>query len=80
MSEKEKRERAQGLPQDKLERNTLTLSIVIVILGLMCLPSVEQGGSTWYVLMFVFIINAALLAWILFRIVHRILRERRAEK
>ena len=80
MSEKEKRERAQGLPQDKLERNTLTLSIVIVILGLMCLPSVEPGGSTWYVLMFVFIINAALLAWILFRIGHRILRERRAEK
>ena len=80
MSEKEKRGRAPGLPQDKLERNTLTLSIVIVILGLMCLPSVERGGSTWYVLMFVFIINAALLAWILFRIVHRILRERRAEK
>ena len=80
MSDKEKRGRAEGLPQDKLERNTLTLSIVIVILGLMCLPSVEQGGSTWYVLMFVFIINAALLAWILFRIVHRILRERRAEK
>ena len=80
MSDKEKRGRAQSLPQDKLERNTLTLSIVIVILGLMCLPAVERGGSTWYVLMFVFIINAALLAWILFRIVRRILRERRAEK
>lgn len=63
--------RPNGLPPEKLERNTLTMSLVIVVLGLLCLPGVEKNGSTWYVLMIVFIINALLLAWILFRIIRR---------
>ncbi len=65
MSDEEKRE-AKSPPH--LERNTLTISILLSILGLICLPYVEWRGSTWYVLMLVFIGNAATIVWVLARI------------
>lgn len=74
----QKKERRENpMPIDKLERNSLTLSLVIVILGLICLPNIEKGGDTWYVLMMVFILNALLLAWVIGRTVIRILKEKR---
>ena len=54
-----------------MERNTFTLSVAVVVIGLFCLPYVEKSGSTWYVLMLVFGINAVLLIWILCRIINR---------
>lgn len=54
-----------------LERNTLTISILMIILGLICLPYVEWKGSTWYVLMLVFIGNAAIIGWVVARAVKR---------
>ena len=60
-----------------LERNTLTVSILVTILGLICLPNVEWKGSTWYVLMLVFIGNAAIIIWVLARL---FLRKRRGER
>lgn len=69
---KDKKQRKESpLPVDRLERNTLTLSLVVVILGLMCLPNVDRGGDTWYVLMLVFGINAVLIGWVLYRIIAR---------
>jgi len=65
------------LPIDRLERNTLTLSLVIVLLGLMCLPNIERGGDTWYVLMLVLGINAVLIGWIIVRLVTRVLEEKK---
>lgn len=62
---------------ERLERNTLTLSLVVVILGLICLPNIERGGDTWYVLMLVFGINAVLLIWIISRIIGRIRDEKK---
>lgn len=80
-SKKNKKQRPDSpLPIDRLERNTLTLSLVVVILGLMCLPNVEKGGDTWYVLILVFGINVVLLAWIISRIVHRIFEEKKENK
>lgn len=77
MSKHTKKQRpANPLPIDKLERNTLTLSLVIILISLFCLPYIEKGGDTWYVLMLVFIINAALLLWIFLRIIHRMRRDR----
>lgn len=77
MTRKNKERSASPLPMDKLERNTLTLSLVIVVLGLFCLPNIPQGGDTWYVLLMVFAINAVLLAWIIGRIVVRKIRDDR---
>jgi Flp pilus assembly protein TadB len=54
-----------------LERNTLAISLLVVILGLICLPNVEWHGSTWYVLMIVFLGNAITIAWVLARLIVR---------
>ncbi len=54
-----------------MERTTFTMSIAMVLIGLFCLPHVEKQGSSWYVLMLVFGINAVLLIWILIRIIRR---------
>ncbi len=54
-----------------LDRNTLTISILVIILGLICLPYVEWKGSTWYVLMLVFIGNAGIIAWVVARAMKR---------
>jgi len=78
---KQKKERRENpMPVDKMERNTLTLSLVIVFLGLFCLPNIEKQGDTWYVLMMVFILNAALLGWVLYRIISRIVKEKKDSK
>lgn len=58
-----------------LERNTLTISLFITVLGLICLPNVEWKGSTWYVLMLVFIGNAAIIIWVLARLIIRRMRK-----
>ena len=68
MEEKEEK-RKQGPPN--LERNTLTISILVVVLGLICLPNVERYGSTWYVLMLVFLVNAVIIAWVIGRLIAR---------
>ena len=68
----EKRGRARRpFSVSDMERTTFTLSLALVVIGLFCLPGVEKGGSTWYVLMLVFGINAVLLIWILCRILTR---------
>lgn len=77
--EEAKDQKKRDNPLGNLERNTFTMSLVVTILGLICLPSVEKGGSTWYVLMFVFVLNGALLAWILIRIIGR-LRDRKKKQ
>lgn len=75
---KDKKKRAENpLPVDRLERNTLTLSLVVVILGLMCLPNVEKGADTWYVLMLVLGINVVLIGWVLCRVIGRVLAEKK---
>ena len=80
-SKKDKKKRPESpMPIDRLERNTLTLSLVVVILGLMCLPNIEKGGDTWYVLMLVFAINVVLIGWVISRIVRRILEEKKENK
>ena len=56
---------------DDMERNTFALSLAVVIIGLFCLPHVDRNGSTWYVLMLVFGINAVLLIWNLCRILNQ---------
>ena len=77
MSKRRKKEWSENpLPIDKLERNTLTLSLVIILISLLCLPNIEKGGDTWYVLMMVFILNAALLLWIFARILIRKRKDR----
>ncbi len=70
----EEKKRAKTPPH--LERNTLTLSILLVILGLICLPYVQWRGATWYVIMLVFIGNAATIIWVLARIIARGRRKR----
>lgn len=77
MSSKKKKGSEPSVPIERLERNTLTLSLVVVILGLICLPNIERGGDTWYVLMLVFGINAVLLIWIISRIIGRIRDEKK---
>ena len=77
MTRKKKERPESPLPIDKLERNTFTFSLLIVILGLFCLPNIEKGGDTWYVLWMVFAINIVLLAWIIGRIVVRKIQEKR---
>ena len=80
-SKKDKKKRPESpLPIDRLERNTLTLSLVVVILGLMCLPNVEARGDTWYVLMLVFGINVVLIGWVISRIIGRIREEKKDKK
>lgn len=80
-SKKDKKKRPESpMPIDRLERNTLTLSLVVVILGLMCLPNIEKGGDTWYVLMLVFAINVVLIGWVISRVVRRILEEKKESK
>jgi len=75
---KNKKQRPESpLPVDRLERNTLTLSLVLVLLGLMCLPNIERYGDTWYVLMLVFGINVVLIGWVIGRIVTRIREEKK---
>ena len=59
---------------DSIERTSFTISLALVVIGLICLPYVEKGGSTWYVLMLVFSLNALLIIWIICRI---LLRRRR---
>ena len=59
---------------DSIERTSFTISLALVMIGLICLPYVEKGGSTWYVLILVFGLNALLIIWILCRI---LLRRRR---
>lgn len=76
-SKKKKKGSEPSVPVERLERNTLTLSLVVVILGLICLPNIERGGDTWYVLMLVFGINAVLLIWIISRIIGRIRDEKK---
>lgn len=76
-SKKKKKGSEPSVPMERLERNTLTLSLVVVILGLICLPNIERGGDTWYVLMLVFGINAVLLIWIISRIIGRIRDEKK---
>lgn len=76
-SKKKKKGSEPSVPIERLERNTLTLSLVVVILGLICLPNIERGGDTWYVLMLVFGINAVLLIWIISRIIGRIRDEKK---
>ena len=77
MTRKKKARPESPLPIDKLERNTFTFSILVIIIGLFCLPNIEKGGDTWYVLLMVFAINVALLAWIIGRIVVRKIRDER---
>lgn len=78
---KDRKKRPESpLPIDHLERNTLTLSLVVVILGLMCLPNIEKGRDTWYVLMIVFGINVVLIGWVISRIVGRVFEEKRNKK
>lgn len=78
---KDKKQRPESpLPIDRLERNTLTLSLVVVILGLMCLPNIEQGGDTWHVLMLVFGINVVLIGWVLSRVIGRAREEKKDKK
>ena len=80
-SKKQKKERPENPAViSKIERNTLTLSLVVVILGLFCLPNIEKQGDTWYVLMLVFALNIVLLAWILYRIFSRINEEKKNSK
>lgn len=80
-SKKNKKQRHESpLSIDRLERNTLTLSLVVVILGLMCLPNIERGGDTWYVLILVFGMNVILIGWVLGRILKRIRDEKKDEK
>ena len=80
-SKKDKKKRPESpMPIDRLERNTLTLSLVVVMLGLMCLPNIEKGGDTWYVLMLVFAINVVLIGWVISRVVRRILEEKKENK
>ena len=80
-SKKDKKQRHESpLPIDRLERNTLTLSLVVVILGLMCLPNIERGGDTWYVLILVFGMNVILIGWVLARIIKRIRDEKKENK
>lgn len=62
---------AKAAMPKNLERNTLTLSLVVVVLALICLPHVPTQSDTWYVLMIVFFINAVLILWILWRIIRR---------
>lgn len=76
-SKKKKKGSEPSVPIERLERNTLTLSLVVVILGLICLPNIERGGDTWYVLILVFGINAVLLIWIISRIIGRIRDEKK---
>lgn len=77
MTHKKKERPESPLPIDKLERNTFTFSILVIIIGLFCLPNIEKGGDTWYVLLMVFAINVLLLAWIIGRIVVRKIRDER---
>ena len=80
MSKKKKDRPESPLPIDKLERNTFTLSLVVLLLGLLCLPNVETGGDTWFVLMFVFALNVILIGWIASRIVRRIIDAKKEQK
>lgn len=80
MSKPKKEKPASPLPLDKLERNTFTLSVLVVLIGLFCLPHVEQGGDTFYVLLLVFLLNALLLFWVVSRIVRRALDEKKEQK
>ena len=56
---------------DSMERTSFTISLALVVIGLICLPYVEKGGSTWYVLIMVFALNALLIFWILCRLLMR---------
>ena len=56
---------------DSIERTSFTISLALVVIGLICLPYVENGGSTWHVLILVFSLNALLIVWILCRILLR---------
>jgi len=76
MSEEKQKRRDDGRGRrpfsiDDMERNTFALSLAIVLIGVICLPYIEKGGSTWYVLIMVFAINAVLLIWIIVRIINR---------
>ena len=63
--------RARTFSVSDMERVTFTMSVAMVLIGLICLPHVEKGGSSWHVLMLVFGINAVLLVWIVLRILSR---------
>lgn len=72
---REKRqEQKKSMTPPNLERNTLAISLLVVILGLICLPNVEKHGSTWYVLMLVFLVNAVIILWVLARLIARKVR------
>ena len=80
MSKKKKDRPESPFPIEKLERNSFTLSLVVLLLGLFCLPSVVTGGDTWFVLMFVFALNVILIGWIASRIVRRIIDAKKEQK
>ena len=67
-------EQKKAMTPPNLERNTLAISLMVVILGLICVPNVEKYGSTWYVLMFVFLVNAVIILWVLARLISRKVR------
>lgn len=77
MEEKKKNFDPSKVDVDEIERNTFRMSLVILLIGLFCLFNVEIGGSTFYVLMFVFILNAGLITWIIIR---RIKKKRQIEQ
>lgn len=76
MTQKDGKKKKPPISLTLIERNTFTLSLVLVLIGLMCLPNVEKDSSTWYVLIMVFVLNAVLLVWILARIIGRWRRDK----
>lgn len=56
---------------EKIERNSFTLSLVLLLLSLFCLFIVQPQSASWYVLILVISLNAALLFIILYRIFKR---------
>ncbi len=77
---KDKSKNKNTLPENfnikDMEKNTLRLSLVIVLISVYCLFYVPAGSETWYVVIIVLALNAVLIAWVLARIILR----KKAEK
>lgn len=77
---KDKSKNKNTLPENfnikEMEKNTLRLSLVIVLISVYCLFYVSTGSETWYVVIIVLALNAVLISWVLVRIILRKRKEK----